>query len=299
MIKHLRRYNKKLDPIYQDSRDITMLSSGSKGNSLIITPYQTIIDLGMAYKHYTKSILKHIKYICLTHEHGDHLNVSTVNQIMKNEPHITFIMRDNLYQIVKQKFKDKNYDLKTSQIRIINPSETIECDLNNNEVLLITAHQTDHGDITNTAYTLKGSVDVDTYESPTLLYASDLIDTNKTKNGQGLPQDEKYDLMFLEANYDHNIILTQLYHYVDSPDIRLNEQQKLNIKQQLLDLKESFDVNKLSQLLETKLYAPKAKGNLRHLSEHQAFRYVNQHLSDHGAFIPLHASSEFGTFDQK
>ena len=62
MIKHLRRYNKKLDPIYQDSRDITMLSSGSKGNSLIITPYQTIIDLGMAYKHYTKSILKHIKY---------------------------------------------------------------------------------------------------------------------------------------------------------------------------------------------------------------------------------------------
>lgn len=299
MIKNLRRYNKTLDPVYEDTQDIIMLSSGSKGNSLIIKPYQLIVDMGMSYKHYDKSILKHIKYVFLTHEHGDHFNVSTINQIMQNEPHITFIMRDNLYLILKQKFIEKKYDLKQNQVQTIPKNEDIVFDLNNNEILVARAHHTDHGDIENTAYTFKGSVDVDLYETPTILYASDLIDTGATKNGDGLSQTEKYDLMFLEANYDHELMIKSLLYYINTDAVQLSKKQYDDIKSELQSLLVDFDIKDLSRILENKLYAPKAKGNLRHMSEHQAFRYVRNHLSDTGVFIPLHSSSEFGTFDQK
>ena len=298
MIEHLRRYNKDLDPVYDDTKDILMLSSGSSGNSLIIKPYQLIIDLGLSYKHYDNHLLKQIKYICLTHEHGDHFNVSTINQIMKNHPHITFIMRNNLYNILVSRFKKHNYELKQNNIYIIEPNQDDVFDINNNEVIVINAHQTDHFDIENTAYTIKGSVDVDLYESPTILYASDLISTNKTSNGDGLPQDEKYDLMFLEANFDHERLIKELINDIQSNNTSLNEYQQKHLLKDLNSLLTNFDKDKLHYIFENKLYAPKAQGNLRHLSENDAFRYVRHHLSNDGVFIPLHASSTFGTFNQ-
>lgn len=300
MIEQLRQYDKHLKPVYNDTRDILMLSSGSHGNSLIIKPYQLIVDLGLSYKYYDEELLRKIKYVFLTHQHGDHFNITTINKIMKNQPHIKFIMRDEMFDILKDRFAAKNnYNLNMSAIQIIKENEDIVFDLDNDEVLVVNAHKTDHGDIENTAYTFKGSVDVDEFEQPTILYASDLIDTEPTELGDGLPSDETYDLMFLEANYDHQILVDRLYEIVNSDDSQYNDYQKGFLNRKIDRLKDEFNSDILKDLLESRIYAPKEKGNLRHLSENQAFKYVFNHLSNDGLYIPLHASSQFGTLHQK
>lgn len=293
MIEQLRQYDSKLNPIYQDTQDILMLSSSSAGNSLFIKPYRTLIDLGLPYKYYSNELLMQINYICLTHEHGDHLNVAAMNFIMRDYPHIQFIMRRNLYDKVVSKFNEKStYQLKTNVITIIESNQTITLDLPKDDVLIITGYKTNHRTIENTAYTLKGSVDVEGYEMPHILYASDLIST------QDLPQDESFELLFLEANYDEEQLLERVKVLIEAKQPHLHQHQYTMLVKQMKKLDDEFDAERLNALLTDGIFAPKEQGNLRHLSESQAFHYMRRHLTDDGRFIPLHASDELGTFNQ-
>lgn len=260
MIKNMIMFNQQAEEITERLEDVHMYGSGSSGNSLYIKPYRVIIDLGLPFKRYDESIFYDIKYILLTHEHGDHFNIATITKISNNFPHITFVLSEYLYESAVEKFKAKGKDFEKINYQILT-DEPIVYEVSEDNYALIRHTLTDHGDLVNVSYTIKGFIPVDHIETPVILYASDLTTTEPKLKTEGLPKDEIYNLMFLEANYSAEEVFEVLQ---EDPNDR------------------------------------KALGNLRHLSEDAAFNYVRRYLDkDNGIFIPLHGSSEFGTFVQK
>lgn len=67
-----------------------IISSGSKGNAIIINDY-LLLDCGLQYKK-IKEYLKNIKVIFISHCHSDHLKKSTIRKIAYEKPSIKFIV---------------------------------------------------------------------------------------------------------------------------------------------------------------------------------------------------------------
>lgn len=265
MEKPLLAYDKHINRQYPDLVDLEILGTSSAGNSTVIHPYNLIIDLGLPYKAY-KNYLNNIKYVFLTHEHGDHLNLSTLKRIIEIHSYINIVLNERMLKIVNERLKEK-YDLEIPDKRVIlteydamNFLETKDEDL-----FMVGVTKTPHAEIDNVAYTISGFTEIDGYTDPKILYCSDLstIDPCEIDGRyfEGLPiEDDKYDIMLLEANYDED---------------------------------------KLREVIRKDPHNFRARQNERHLSESDAFRYVDKMLADDGIFIPLHASLEFGTFIQQ
>ena len=67
-----------------------MLSSGSKGNCIIVNEY-LMLDCGLTYSK-IKDYLKSIKIIFICHSHGDHFKKTTIKKIAYEYPNIKFIV---------------------------------------------------------------------------------------------------------------------------------------------------------------------------------------------------------------
>lgn len=66
-----------------------IIESGSGGNA-IIYHNEILVDLGVAYKTISP-FLDTIKYLLLTHRHGDHYNISAILRLAANYPDIVII----------------------------------------------------------------------------------------------------------------------------------------------------------------------------------------------------------------
>lgn len=308
--------NEELKSIYNKWRQrqfgkripVHVFGSGSEGNSVYLKPYNTLIDLGLTYKtyqEYNPSFFLDVDYIIITHHHGDHLNPSTLHRILKNYPHIRVIMSDFMWNyITSNKYKPEYEKRKKGEPvpfghdpvfktddrgqRIQKPpkwagifaqyqSKIERADdrtltTHNKKSFLFEPLTVKHGDIVNIAVQISDpELEFD------FLYASDLdnldgertfIDCNgMTQHVTGLNQSRRYTCMFLEANYDEQI-LQEWYSNLreDDPDYRAKKKR--------------------------------ADGNLRHISEQEAGRYIEKHLLEDGLFVPLHASKTFGTLHQ-
>lgn len=71
-----------------------ILSSGSKGNCIIINDY-LMLDCGLTYKN-IKEHLDKIKLIFISHIHQDHFKKSTIKKIAFEKPNIKFIVGNYL-----------------------------------------------------------------------------------------------------------------------------------------------------------------------------------------------------------
>ena len=67
-----------------------VLSSGSKGNCIIVNDY-LMMDCGLAYSK-IKDYLKDIKVIFICHSHTDHFKKTTIKRIAYEMPNIKFIV---------------------------------------------------------------------------------------------------------------------------------------------------------------------------------------------------------------
>lgn len=65
-----------------------IISTGSKGNAVIYFD-SILIDCGVPYSH-IKPYIDKIQIVLLTHQHSDHINMSTIKQIQFNRPSIRF-----------------------------------------------------------------------------------------------------------------------------------------------------------------------------------------------------------------
>lgn len=312
-------YNKNRERTFGIRLPIHIFGTGSEGNSIYLKPQKTLIDIGLPFIRYTEydpNFFFDVNYIMVTHHHGDHLNPSTLLRVMDNYPHVKIIMLPFMYEYItsehyKPKYKRKLDHNGNQLYEIGNNFQPIknrplyETDQSGNPIIeelpykskfeqyasrfiyathmmTLRTHEkrefifnpltTKHGDIVNLAIEINDR-DLDFR----FLYASDLDDLNGQrafvdyKNEQqhitGLRQQADYNMVFLEANYDEDIVNTYLDNLnPDDPDY----------------------VGKKARV----------QGNMRHISEQESFSYIDKVMSDNGYFIPLHASSTFGTLFQ-
>lgn len=298
---------------------IHIFGTGSDGNSVYLKAQKTLIDIGLPYSRYVDydpNFFFDVNYIMVTHHHGDHLNPGTLLNVMKNHPHIKVIMLPFMYKYITSAYYKPQYkrklDLKGNQLYEIGPNfkpikskPLYELDQNGNKIIealpykepfelhgskimyathkmTLKTHEkrtfefnpltTKHGDIVNMAIEIHDpELDFD------FLYASDLDDLNGQRAFQdylgeqqhitGLNQEKQYNMIFLEANYDEEIVNV----YLDN-----------------LNPEDSEYRNKKARV----------EGNMRHISEQESFKYIERALTVNGYFVPLHASSSFGTLFQ-
>lgn len=277
-------YNRDFERLYQPLLPVYIFGTGSEGNSVLLKPYRLLIDLGLPFKRYKESdgnLFNKIDAIILTHIHGDHLNPATLANVLAQYPHIQCYMHPFMWKCIMerypeklQKFKHRIFEFNTEPIKIRNRDNVdIQC-------FPLT---TKHGDILNVALRFYDYVNQKSW-----FYASDLDNLSTSPLtfvdcfGQkqvttGLAENDTYDVMLLEANYDEEII-KKFLHSLDEKYIDLygNVVDKTYYRQQY-----------------------RAKTNMRHISEQEAFPFVQKHLKANGVFIPLHASKTFGTLWQE
>lgn len=262
---------------------VHIFGSSSDGNSVYFPEIRTLIDLGLPIKRYNlidPAFFYNVDYILLTHEHSDHINISTITKILNNYPNVKFIIHPNMWETLISPKLEKRVSQKQleSILNANNNSKTVlpyETEgshfiagnvgqlLATREHLPFTykSYLVQHGPITNIAIELNYS---NLNKNQSILYSSDL-DSVKPKefvdghSTEGLPTNKQYDIICLEANYDDNI---------------------------------------LTQYLAEHPGDARASSNLRHISEQESKWYVDQHLKTEGIYIPLHASSTFGTYLQ-
>lgn len=312
-------YNRQKQRIYNQNVPIHIFGTSSSGNSVYLTLVNLLIDLGLPYKRYhdyDPNFFSQVKYVILTHEHGDHLNPATLKKLLKDWPNIKFFITYRfMTMLLHEPRLTKKLDPKIlynyrHRFIIINEVDTGRFAYGYNLTSFhgthynFTPYLTEHGELTNIAIDIRI-----TENQHHVLYASDL-DTFNAKNTtipnkyynpsipqqtpimfktQGLPAvagKDLYDVIFLEANYDANIVNDVIQHNQEAYAYRMRQESPLMTMN-------DPEIKKIRNII------TKAQGNLRHISEQQAWYYVERHLKDNGVFVPLHASSTYGTLIQK
>lgn len=67
-----------------------VIGSTSAGNAVVYLD-EILVDVGLSYAK-MRPHMKNVKYILLTHEHGDHLKLITISQILSERPDIIWIV---------------------------------------------------------------------------------------------------------------------------------------------------------------------------------------------------------------
>ena len=77
--------------------EYTIISSGSKGNSVVVNK-EIMFDAGVPFNK-MKEYLYDVKYLILTHTHGDHMKKKTLQKIMERFPTIKIIGNYEVHQV--------------------------------------------------------------------------------------------------------------------------------------------------------------------------------------------------------
>ena len=157
-----------------------VVATGSKGNCIIYD--KVIIDIGVSFKK-CQDHIRNCKFLFLTHEHGDHLNKTTLKKLIDHRPDILIIAPYYL--------EEKLYPLGLRNVHYIKPN--VEYELPN---LIFKAHEVTH-DVLNVAYSLYFQEDHETYYK--IFHATD------TYSLDGI-EAKDYDLYAVEYNHDEILI---------------------------------------------------------------------------------------------
>lgn len=149
-----------------------IIESGSTGNAVIIE--NILIDCGVAYKKLEKE-LYNVDYLFITHVHGDHLKVKTVEMIRRKFPRIKIIA---------------NYEVafKIPVDTISNDSVTIEC----NTFDLTPIHAVHDVECQGVIIKFRNGIDI--------IYMTDSAKVDMRH------YDMLFDYIFLESNHDEDKI---------------------------------------------------------------------------------------------
>lgn len=74
--------------------ECNVIATGSKGNAVLLNN-SILIDCGVPYSA-VKAYEQRIQYLFLTHEHGDHVKMSTIKRLLFNRPTIRIIAGKHL-----------------------------------------------------------------------------------------------------------------------------------------------------------------------------------------------------------
>ena len=159
--------------------DIDIISSGSKGNAVVIGS-EILIDCGVPYSK-LKPHKDKLKVVLLTHEHSDHFNKFTIKKLAQERPKLRFVCGPFLaHKLLEYKVSPANIDVVWE-----------ERPIHYENWLRISCIYTRHN-VPNLAYLFQ-------YRGLQAMYATDANNLNgiEAKN---------FDLYMIEANYDEDEI---------------------------------------------------------------------------------------------
>ena len=225
---------------------INALSTGSSGNSFIIdkedkkntTQYKNyiLIDCGFSYKQLTVILqeqhiyFSQISHLIITHEHSDH--IKGLKQIIKLHPQITIILSKGTFLGLKSvQIEIKNYI-------IISPNEKVI--LNNIEIIGV---EKEHDGIEPLSLIL---VDINTKKKIAIfndLGEFNVVHTNMLK---------QCNIIFLECNYDEELIKNSTMHYsylnrIQSPKGHLSNSQAQELCSHFLQPNQTIILSHISE----------------------------------------------------
>ena len=156
--------------------EYNIVSSGSDGNCVIINE-NIMIDCGIKTKDFAKIDISKIKYVLITHSHGDHIKKSNIKKLLSKT---IYVNRETF---------DKYADILVSAKKVVV--------LDVNEVYKL-------GDFNMIPFEVYHDIQCHGFsfigQDISVLYSTDLAYTKDLPNLQ-------YDYIFLEANYDVNKII--------------------------------------------------------------------------------------------
>lgn len=256
---------------------VFIFGTSSRGNATYLPELNTLIDFGMSYRAYLdhdKDFFYNVQYVLLTHQHTDHLNLSTMHKVLQLYPHVKFIASPYVLNYIRQQELDWDVTEYAGHfielpVKSVSPETQLmlyhafKITLPDGLAMTIQPVATHHEDIVNTAYyiywkTIEDLEGIGMQEHEhRLMYASDLDSTQELLQLKG---SHKLNYCFLEANHDPGTVQMEL---ASDGDHRFE-----------------------------------ASGCLRHLSEPEAWDYVTANVRHDGYFIPLHASKRFSSLLQ-
>lgn len=289
---HLYLYNKHHQRLHEDHHSFYFFGSGSTGNSVYLKDSHLLIDLGFPFKKYASMnplFWYDVRYVLLTHEHGDHLNESTLYHLLQVYPHLRFLISKRMFNVItsvmfyprwnknKERATKIQNELKNKYYRrfIIMDIDTKQVNLYSHDLTIppvtIIPHFVSHANIINIAYEIITT-------KLHVLYSSDLdhVFAPAPQNRNQLDQELNLPLEYDSAG--HVKIFTHPF--------------------DLIFLEANYDADYLKKFLQLHPDDAHARGNLRHISEQETWKYIQYALADDGIFVPLHASEAFGTLVQ-
>ena len=174
--------------------DLNIISTGSKGNAVFLNG-QVLIDCGVPYSKLAESgVADKVKYVFLTHQHKDHLNVSTLKQLVFNRPTVKIIYPDYLCKPIYDysKSTDCSFIIKNSFITHL--SKWYE--IGNIQFSCVPLRH----DVPNVGWKIHFSFPQGIYK---VIYATDTVDMD------GITAKD-YDLYLIEANYSKSDIIERI-----------------------------------------------------------------------------------------
>lgn len=172
--------------------EVEIISTGSKGNAVLLDG-QVLIDCGVPFRKLKEFVaVDKIKYIFLTHQHKDHLNIATLRKLIQNHPLIKIIYRNYLCKSLCCSFDKDSFLIKNSFIITRNKWYKI----GNIQFSSVTLHH----DVPNCGWKIHFQTPQGIYK---VFYATDTSNLNDIKV-------KDYDLYLVEANYEKEALLQRI-----------------------------------------------------------------------------------------
>lgn len=248
-----------------------ILTTGSKGNAILID--NILIDAGLTTKKLKTLVsFDDIEHVFVSHKHSDHFDKPLIRAFITNgtQVYLPEGVREKLEEEGKLDWRE--YD----NVHAIPDNCEFECGDYH-----VTAVPQKHWDIVNYAYVL-------TKGDERYLYSTDLDTLEPSDLGEGLYGLGKFDIIFLEGNYDEEWLREYIVSGVslldDGFDFETLTSDELNKW-----------VRKNYPLIPRDMAGGlfRAVQNMRHLSKQQARAYVRDHLKPGGKYYEIHRSSMF------
>ena len=248
-----------------------ILTTGSKGNAILID--NILIDAGLTTKKLKTLVsFDDIEHVFVSHKHSDHFDKPLIRAFITNgtQVYLPEGVREKLDEEGKLDWRE--YD----NVHAIPDNCEFECGDYH-----VTAVPQKHWDIVNYAYVL-------TKGDERYLYSTDLDTLEPSDLGEGLYGLGKFDVIFLEGNYDEEWLREYIVSGVSLLDDGFD-----------FETLTSDELNKWVRKNYTLIPRDMAGGlfravqNMRHLSKQQARAYVRDHLKPGGKYYEIHRSSMF------
>jgi hypothetical protein len=163
-----------------------IVATGSKGNAVIIG--DVLFDIGIPLKQ-IKPYLDNFEYIIITHKHGDHLKPATLAKLI-NEYHKQLWLPIEVLPSIALKMADEN---KIISANILEQHQDL------GQLTNIVSYPINH-DVVGSGYGF-------TLNDKRYIYMTDTADFNS------VPDEDKFDVFYLEANYSSKEVINALANY--------------------------------------------------------------------------------------